>query len=156
MSAFGRASTWTRPDFQMDPVGVLPDEQSRLPLQGRDDFRHNRVTRRLPVWACCLGEGEVAGSAERQTEGLVAAHPSPPLGGRVSISLATSVPNRHSLRRIPANHSARGRVVLWDRVAVAYGLSSAGIGSFSSIFRILFGACFRKRRLMSGVNSRKR
>jgi hypothetical protein len=37
-----------------------------------------------------------------------------------------------------------------------YGLSSEGIGSFSSIFRIFFGACFRKRRFISGANSRRR
>src|SRR5271163_1355621 len=35
-----------------------------------------------------------------------------------------------------------------------YGLSSAGIGSFSSIFWISFGACFRNSRFISGVNSR--
>src|SRR5256712_13672505 len=38
----------------------------------------------------------------------------------------------------------------------AYGLSSGGIGSFSSILRIFLGACLRKRRFMSGVNSRRR
>src|SRR5438132_14304388 len=38
----------------------------------------------------------------------------------------------------------------------AYGFSSSGIGSRSSMFRIFFGACFRKRRFISGVNSRRR
>jgi hypothetical protein len=37
-----------------------------------------------------------------------------------------------------------------------YGFSSAGIGSRFSIFRISFGACFRNRRFISGVNSRSR
>ena len=44
---------------------------------------------------------------------------------------------------------------LW-RAASDYGLSSGGIGSFSSILRISFGACFRKRRFMSGANSARR
>ncbi len=40
--------------------------------------------------------------------------------------------------------------------ALAYGFSSAGIGSCSPIFRILFGACFRKKSFISGVNSPRR
>ena len=54
------------------------------------------------------------------------------------------------------------RILLWQqptriqRSMSAHGLSSVGIGSLSSILWTALGACFRKRRFRSGVNSRKR